>query len=190
MPVLYIIAGPNGAGKTTLAGKLLKQFDVTEFVNADNIAKGLSPFNPASVDIQAGRLMLQRINHLLELKIDFAIETTLSSKMYEKLSERIKREGYSIVLFFVWLEDFHLAQKRVSERVKRGGHNIPPEVIQRRYYRGLENLNRYYLPIVDYWILFDNSNQIPEKLAEGEKGVVRKVYNSDICNKIIHLNNE
>ncbi len=144
MPYLYIIGGPNGAGKTTAAFSLLPAtFEAIEFVNADEIARGISPLNPESVSFQAGRIMLERIRELIAGKTNLAFETTLSGLSYQKLIQTARQSGYKIVLFFVYLSSYKLAKERVNFRVKKGGHNIPPDVIERRYKKGLLNLNSY-----------------------------------------------
>lgn len=133
MKNIYIIAGPNGAGKTTASYTILPEiFNCDEFVNADEIAKGLSPFNPDAVAIQSGRMMLQRINYLLANDKSFALETTLSTKSYASLIKKAKSKGYKITLLFLSLDSIELAINRVSIRVKEGGHNIPTDVIRRR----------------------------------------------------------
>lgn len=131
-----------------------------EFVNADEIAKGLSPFNPESVAIEAGKLMLQRIDFLLSQRETFAIETTLATRSYRSLVERAKAEGYLVILLFFWLPSPEMAEMRVAQRVASGGHNIPKEVIGRRYWLGLQNLFDIFVPIVDKWSLYDNSNSM------------------------------
>ena len=131
--------------------------DCREFVNADEIAKGLSPFKPEKMAIQAGKLMLERIDNLLSQKVSFAIETTLSTRSYKKLVERAKSLGYEVQLLFFWLESPEIACQRVAKRVSEGGHNIPVNVIYRRYKLGLDNLFNIFIPIVDYWSLYDNN---------------------------------
>lgn len=159
-PTLYIIAGCNGAGKTTASMTILPEvLDCIEFVNADEIAKGLSPFQPEEVAIEAGKLMLQRINHLLSINATFAIETTLATKSYRNLINRAKGLGYEIRLLFFWLPSPEMAEHRVAIRVASGGHNIPRDVIYRRYWLGLQNLFNIFVPIVDGWSLYDNSNK-------------------------------
>ena len=160
MPNLFIIAGCNGAGKTTAALSILPEILLCkEFVNADAIAAGLSPFAPESVAIEAGKLMLNRINHLVEMEVDFALETTLSSSGYLNLVERAKQKGYSTTLIFFWLNSPELAIERVSSRVFKGGHNIPVETIRRRYERGIKNFVSLFSNKVDSWLLFDNSDK-------------------------------
>lgn len=155
---LYIIGGPNGAGKTTASYSVLpKILECREFVNADEIARGLSPFNPESVAIEAGRLMLSRIAELLRRNESFSIETTLATRSYFRLIEQAHRQGYDVTLLYFWLRTPEQAIERVAERVSKGGHNIPSNVIRRRYQEGLDNLFRIYMPIVDTWVLVNNS---------------------------------
>ena len=167
---LYIIAGCNGAGKTTASYSVLPYaLHVTEFVNADEIAKGLSPFNPDSMALLAGRLMLQRINELLYAGKTFAVETTLATRSYINLIKEVHRRGYLVHILFFFLEDVSLAKKRVAKRVAMGGHNIPEDVIERRYLSGLHNLFNLFIGEVDTWIIFDNSHQVCQKVASGGK---------------------
>lgn len=156
-PTLYIIAGCNGAGKTTASMSLLPEvLECREFVNADEIAKGLSPFNPEEVAIEAGRLMLRRIDTLLSASQTFAIETTLATKSYRNLVKKAKMLGYRVILLFFWLPSPEMAVERVANRVASGGHNIPDDVVHRRYWAGLKNLFEIFVPIVDLWSLYDN----------------------------------
>jgi predicted ABC-type ATPase len=164
MPDLYIIAGPNGAGKTTLAYTLLPDFlRISEFVNADEIARGLSPFNVDGVKIQAGKLMLQRIDDLLTRKKSFAFETTLASTNYVKLIQRAKLAGYKTHLIFLYLPSATIAKKRVKQRVTMGGHHIPARDIERRFKRGIVNLIDIFLPLVNSAAVY-NSHVIPPSI--------------------------
>ncbi len=164
---LYIIAGCNGAGKTTASFTILPEIlDCKEFVNADEIAKGLSPFQPEKVSFEAGRIMLNRIDRLLAENENFAFETTLSTKSYRNKIIEAKEKGYRVTLLFFWLQNVELAKERVRIRVSEGGHNIEPEVIERRYARGIENLFKIYLPIVDGVLIFDNSDGQHELVAD------------------------
>lgn len=164
---LYIIAGCNGAGKTTASFTILPEIILCkEFVNADEIAKGLSPFQPEKVAFEAGRIMLQRINTLLNEQESFAFETTLATKSYKNTIEEAKQIGYTVTLLFFWLQSVELAKERVKIRVSEGGHDIPPEVIERRYFNGIRNLLNIYLPIVDGALIFDNSHGKHELLAQ------------------------
>lgn len=178
---LYIIAGCNGAGKTTASFTVLPEMlNCREFVNADEIAAGLSPFNPEGVAIQAGRLMIDRIIHLLKEGITFAFETTLSTRSYVKLIQQAQRRGYFVTLIFFSLTTPEQAVKRVAKRVSQGGHNIPLDVIYRRYRAGLSNLFKLYMPIVDYWALYDNSTCPSGKIACGWKGKHVQVENREL----------
>lgn len=165
---IYIIAGCNGAGKTTASFTILPEIlDCKEFVNADEIAKGLSPFQPETVAFEAGRIMLERVEVLLKSNENFAFETTLSTKSYKQKLIRAKENGFKVKLLFFWLPTIEMAVNRVAIRVSEGGHNIPKEVIERRYLRGIENLFKIYLPLCTDWAVFDNSEEIPELIAEG-----------------------
>ena len=167
---IYIISGPNGAGKTTASYTVLpKILQCKEFVNADEIARGLSPFNPESVAIEAGRLMLKRISELLQRNESFSIETTLSTRSYFRLVEKAHSQGYDVTLLFFWLKSPQQAIERVAERVAKGGHDIPKDIIVRRYWEGLDNLFKIYMPIVDTWILVNNSETPRSIVATGGK---------------------
>jgi len=153
---LYIIAGPNGAGKTTTSKRVLPQLlHCKHWVNADEIAAGLSPFDPSSVAFEAGRIMLKRIQQLLSMEETFAIETTLATRSYHKLVEQAHSIGYKVELLFFYLPSPEIAKKRVAHRVRNGGHNIPDEVIERRYHLGLKNLKELFMPIVDKWTIIN-----------------------------------
>ena len=164
---LYIISGCNGAGKTTASFTILPEIlYCREFVNADEIARGLSPFQPEKVSFEAGRIMLKRISELLKEGESFAFETTLSTRSYKNTIIEAKAKGYTVTLLFFWLQSIDLAKERVKIRVKEGGHNIEPYIIERRYKRGIKNLFDIYLPIVDGTLIFDNSEGKYELLAE------------------------
>lgn len=163
---LYIISGCNGAGKTTASYTILPEIiECKEFVNADEIAKGLSPFQPEKVALEAGKIMINRINELLKENESFAFETTLSTRSYRNKILKAKQSGYTITLLFFWLNNVELAKERVKTRVREGGHNIPEKVIERRYFKGIYNLFDIYLPIVDGALIFDNSYGIHEFIA-------------------------
>jgi len=160
MPNFYIIAGPNWAGKTTASYTFLPQvLKCTEFINADEIARGLSPFKPENASFEAGRIMLQQIDKHIGSKVDFAIETTLSTKYYFQLIRKARSKGYKITLLFLWLPSVKTAKERVKKRVSEGGHDIPSEVIKRRYKRGLENFFRIFIDSVDQWIFVNNADK-------------------------------
>ena len=164
---LYIISGCNGAGKTSASFTILPEIiECKEFVNADEIAKGISPFQPEKVAVEAGRIMLRRVNELLDHNESFAFETTLSSRSYRQKVEKAKKHGYNVTLIFLWLENVELAKERVRTRVLEGGHNIESNVIERRYIKGIKNLFDIYLPIVHGAFLFDNSFGVPEIIAQ------------------------
>lgn len=163
----YIIAGCNGAGKTTASFTILPEIlECKEFVNADEIAKGLSPFQPEKVAFEAGRIMLNRIEELFEQDENFAFETTLATKTYKQKIIQAQNKGYNTTLLFFWLQNSDLAKERVKIRVQEGGHNIPKEVIERRYLNGIINLFKIYLPIVDQVLIFDNSEGKHDLIAE------------------------
>jgi predicted ABC-type ATPase len=168
MPNLYIIAGCNGAGKTTASFTVLPEMlNCDEFINADEIARGISPLNPEKAAINAGRLMLGLIDKLVNAHKNFAFETTLSTKSYVKTILNAKQQGFDVTLVFFWLDTVELAIERVKTRVVEGGHNIPENVISRRYYSGLKNLFDLYMPICDYWMIFNNSTTPSQLIAEG-----------------------
>jgi predicted ABC-type ATPase len=191
LPTVYLIADCNGAGKTTASLTLLPEMlECKEFVNADNIAAGISPFQPDKVAIEAGRLMLKRINDLKKIKIDFAIETTLSSRNYISKIKEFQKENYEVILIYFWLNTPLLAIERIKERVKKGGHFIPDEIVTRRYYRGIKNLLQYFIPFCDYWLVFDNSSQNAVMVAEGIKDLEKKIFNDEIWQQINRIYHE
>jgi predicted ABC-type ATPase len=146
MPNPHVIAGCNGAGKTTASYTVLPEMlNCKEFVNADEIANGLSPFQPETVSVEAGRIMLRRIRDLINAGDDFAFETTLSTRSYLPMLKDAKEKGFSIVLFFFWIESIELAKARVKARVMGAGHSISEDVIERHYFRGLKNLPEFIL---------------------------------------------
>jgi predicted ABC-type ATPase len=152
MPHVIVIAGANGAGKSTVAPFLLRDtLGISEFVNADTLAQGLSAFAPEKAARAAGRIMLARIGELAEAKKDFAFETTLSTRSFVPRLQKMRKNGYEFSLFFLWLISSKLAVLRVAERVRQGGHDISEETIKRRYEKGLKNFFRLYQPIADSW---------------------------------------
>lgn len=183
---LYIIAGCNGAGKTTASFTILPEIiKCKEFVNADEIAKGLSPFQPEKVALEAGRLMLGRMNELLRDNQSFAIETTLSSKIYKNKIVKAKEQGYTVTLLFFWLNNIELAKERVKIRVLEGGHDIPSDLIERRYLNGIKNLYNIYLDLVDGTLIFDNSYGKHKLIAQkiGQDDIV--VFDTQKYNQLI-----
>lgn len=155
---LYIIAGCNGAGKTTASFTILVDtLECMEFINADEIAKGLSPFQPEKVAFEAGRIMLNRIKELLHKGVNFSIESTLSTKSYKHLIINAQQKGYKVSILYFWLQSVELAKERVKSRVLEGGHNIEPQIIERRYFRGIKNFLELYIHMADAVLIFDNS---------------------------------
>ena len=162
-----MIGGPNGAGKTTSSYMLMPELvRCYEYINADAIAASLSAFNPDKIAIQAGRLMLARINELAHLNVNFAFETTMASRSFAKFLLKCKEIHYQINLIFVWVSHVELAIQRVRHRVLSGGHNIPVETIKRRYYRSMANFKNLYLPLADSWLFCDNSSLNPIIVAK------------------------
>lgn len=191
MPNLYIISGCNGAGKTTASFTILPEMlNCKEFVNADEIAKGLSPFQPESVSFQAGRIMLERIEELINSGVDFAFETTLTTLSYINTIKLAREKGYSISLLFFWLNDVDLAIERVKIRVSEGGHNIPEETIRRRYFRGTNNLINKFIELSDFWIVIDNSSKPFKFVAEGQGNAQIKIHYEPIWQIIIKQRDE
>ena len=167
MPEIYVVGGCNGSGKTTFALTIFPNIDNIEFVNADIIAAELSPNNPDRVAIRASKIMLQRLKDLAHKKQDFAFETTLAARSFASFLRKCQTEDYQINLIYVWLNSIDLAISRVALRVASGGHNIPEDVIRRRYNRGRRNFLELYSLLADYWIAYDNTK--PEKKAIAEK---------------------
>jgi len=186
-PNLYIIAGPNGAGKTTASFNLLPDvLHCPNFVNADEIARGLSPFAPETVAFQAGRIMLQRIEELLPQRVDFAIETTLATRSYVQLVHRAQKLGYKVHLIYFFLENEEQAIQRVAQRVSNGGHNIPEEDIRRRFKRGIYNLINLYMPICDSALVYNNAHG--EAVLVAKLGLSKgdiQVYEQEMWNQLI-----
>jgi len=170
-PRVLLIAGPNGAGKTTFAKEFLPaEADCPEFVNADLIAAGLSPFRPETAAYRAGRLMLQEIDRLAASGVSFALESTMSGKTYVQRIHGWRARGYTVELFFLSLPSADFAVSRVRQRVREGGHHVPEETVRRRFAAGLNNFERLYRPIVDAWALYDNSGIAPVLLKRGFRG--------------------
>jgi predicted ABC-type ATPase len=188
MANLYVISGCNGAGKTTASYSVLPDMlNCREFVNADEIAKGLSPFQPEKVAIEAGRIMLDRIKELINQDVDFAFETTLAAKSYVQFIKAAQSKGYFVTLIYFWLNSPELAVERVRTRVNSGGHNIPESIIYRRYHAGIENLSKLYTPICDYWLIIDNSEPPSQVIAEGFKTEIIEINDQIIYDQIVRL---
>ena len=171
MPDVFVIGGPNGAGKTTAARGMLPSFvGVSQFVNADEIARGLSGFAPETVAREAGRIMLKRLRVLAAQRLDFAFETTLASRSFVPWLRELQDLGYDVHLIYLWLPTPELAVQRVARRVQAGGHHVPEEIVRRRYERGRENFLTLYAPQVDDWEVYDNSGFEPYLVAFGGRG--------------------
>ena len=186
---ISIISGCNGAGKTTASFTILPEMlKCKEFVNSDEIAKGLSPFNSDSiaVAVEASRIMYKRIKELIASGETFAMETTLATRSGANLIREAQREGYYVTLLYFWLNTPDLAVERVKMRVAAGGHNIPESTIRRRYEAGIHNLFELYIPICDYWMIADNSMSPMEVIAKGFRSDKKEIYNSDIYTKLEH----
>ena len=188
MARLYIISGCNGAGKTTASYTVLPDLlNLHTFVNDDEIADELSPQEPEREMIRASRLMLERVEQLIERDEDFAVETTLATKSLAGMISRAQHKGYMVGIFYFWLKSPELAIKRVAMRVAAGGHNIPTDTIVRRYRQGMENLRRIYLPLCNYWVLIDNSDKRGKWVAEGGLSTATRIYNKRIYNLILNI---
>jgi predicted ABC-type ATPase len=188
---LYIIGGCNGAGKTTASFNILPELlNCKEFVNADEIARGLSPFQPEKVSIEAGRLMLTRIDELILSNQDFSFETTLSTRSFIHTIDRAKSNGYFVTLIFFWLESVELAKDRVKKRVSEGGHHIEEEVIKRRYKLGVKNLFNLYADKVDSLLIFDNSALESDLIAEKKQNTAFNVYQLEKFNTLKFIADE
>jgi predicted ABC-type ATPase len=175
---MYVISGCNGAGKTTASYTILSEMlQCRDFVNSDEIARGISPFDLSHAAIDAGRVMLKRIKSLTDTKEDFAFETTLAVRSYASLIEKTKKKGYEIMLVYFWLKSPDLAVERVQNRVIAGGHSIPENVIRRRYWSGMRNLFNIYIPLSNRWLLINNSETPSSLIAEGSGLKETKIYN-------------
>ncbi len=173
MPNLFVIAGPNGAGKTTYVRDFLPQeMRCREFVNADLIAAGLSPFAPDKAAFEAGRIMLKRLRDLAARREDFAFETTLSGYGYVPFLADLRAAGYRIRLDFLWIPDLDITRNRVRQRVTKGGHDIPDDVQQRRFRVGIRHLAQHYRPLVHEWRLLDNTGNEPHLVAREKDSVL------------------
>lgn len=182
-PEIFVIAGPNGAGKSTGAATILpKHFPTDRFLNADDIAKALA----TDSRIEAGKVMLRRMQELRNRRATFAFETTLAGRSHARFLQGAKKAGYHIHLAYVWLSSVDLAKKRVAVRVQRGGHDIPPTDIERRYSRGIKNLFKLYLPLADRWALCDNSGKKLIVVARGRMGEEPSVYDPQRFGRICH----
>ena len=189
-PYVYVVAGPNGSGKTTFAEEFLPNYvNCPIFINADTIARGLSGFSPDAVSLKAGKLLLEQIDAYSSKKVDFAFETTLSGVAYISRLKDLKKKGYKIRLFFLWIPDVRLSIARVQNRVKMGGHGVSEKVVRRRFHKGIKNFFSLYRSILDSWMLFDNSGDTPRVIAEEESGEI-KIHDQNLYGKIFKLAEE
>lgn len=188
MPKLFIISGCNGAGKTTASYTILPEtFGLRECVNSDEIAMRLSPGKPEAAAIRASRIMRERMNELLDKRADFGVETTLATRSLLNVIEDAKMLGYVITLIYFWLNSPDLAVERVKKRVASGGHNVSEPTIRRRYVQGQVNLLERYIPVVDTWMIFDNSSTPALMIAEGGIGVMTKIHDKNKYNQMLSL---
>ncbi len=185
-PTVVVLAGPNGAGKTTSARTLLAEtLKLMTYVNADVIAQGLSGFDPESMALEAGRIMLQRLHVLAEQRSSFAFETTLAGRAYARWLRSLGEAGYRIHLVYLWLASADLAVARVAERVRSGGHDIPEETIRQRYRRSIDNFFGLYRPLAAYWEVYDNSAPgFPQLIAWGGQAGPPTVLVQGVWNEI------
>jgi predicted ABC-type ATPase len=188
-PTCFIIAGPNGAGKTTFALRYLSEIaGCRNFVNADLIAYGFSPFDSLSAQYEAGRFFLREIYANIEKRVDFAFETTLAGRSHINLIKKLRQDGWQVVLFFLWIPDAAFSKKRVQERVEHGGHDIPDDTIYRRFPRIMHNFVKIYMPICDKVMCYDNSG--PELIPVFEQDVkILRIFNQDVYEKILRQSN-
>lgn len=190
-PTVLVLAGPNGAGKSTVAPFLVRDvFGITDFVNADDIARGLSGFSPEAVAIAAGRIMLRRIDELTAEGKSFAFETTLASRSFAPRLAAMQRLGYAVRLVFLGLPSAELAVERVRRRVREGGHDVPVNTIERRLQRGVRNFLTLYRPIVNHWWIYDSFGLHLVKVAEGFFDGEPTVYDAARWERFVDLGNE
>lgn len=191
-PKILCLAGCNGAGKSTLAPYLLRDtFGLTNYVNADTIAQGLSAFASEKVALEAGRVMLKRLRDLARRRESFAFESTLASRFYASWIQGLKGRGYEFDLFFIWLKSPELAIRRVEERVRLGGHSIEIETIRRRYFRGLKNFVELYQPLANSWTVYDNSSSgSPILVADKQEDAAAQIHDADLWEKICETKNQ
>jgi len=189
-PTCFIIAGPNGAGKTTFALRYLPQIaGCRNFVNADLIAYGISPFDSLSAQYEAGRIFLRQIYANIDKRVDFAFETTLAGRSHINLLKKLRQDGWQIVLFFLWIPDAAFSKSRIRERVKHGGHNIPDDAIYRRFPRVMQNFIKIYIPLCDKVICYDNSRPDPVPVfRQDNKG--KRILNQDIYANILRQSDD
>jgi predicted ABC-type ATPase len=182
-PIIYVLAGPNGAGKTTFARKFLPAAEIVEFLNSDLLAAGLSPLRPEKMASRAARLLLSRWRELLASRQDFGFESTLSGRTYATMLRHAREEGYSIRLCYLWLPDTKLCLRRVRQRVRRGGHDVPEADVRRRFLPSLRNFFTLYLPLADEALLFQADSEPPQIVARWD-GTQAAILKPDIYEDI------
>lgn len=189
-PTCFVIAGPNGAGKTTFALRYLPQIaGCRNFVNADLIAYGFSPFDSLSAQYEAGRFFLRQIHANIDKRVDFAFETTLAGRSQISLLKKLKQNGWRVVLFFLWIPNAAFSKSRVRERVKQGGHNISDDAIYRRFPRIMYNLVNLYIPLCDKVSCYNNSATKPAPVFE-QTPKSKNIVNNEIYDEILRCANE
>ncbi len=189
-PTCFIIAGPNGAGKTTFALRYLPQIaGCRNFVNADLIAYGISPFDSLSAQYEAGRLFLREIYANIDKRVDFAFETTLAGRSQISLLKKLRQDGWQVVLFFLWIPNAAFSKSRIRERVEHGGHNVPDDTIYRRFPRTLHNFIKIYIPLCDKVLCYDNSGPKPVPIFE-QDGKIRRIFIRDLYERILRQSDD
>ena len=189
MPQIIVVGGPNGAGKSTFAyNLLLSEFGISEFVNADTIAKGISANNYEDVAFEAERIMLQRLRQLISEGKDFSFETTLSAKSFIPFLRGAKLTGYKITIIYFWVESSELAIDRIKQRKIEGGHFIAEEIVKRRYKRSINNFRNSYIKLADDWMIFDNTKDEPilvaKKINDDENIYLNDLFDQIMTSKI------
>lgn len=190
-PSIFVIAGPNGAGKTTVAMHVVpKTLGIAQFVNADLIARGISPFAPPSADLDAARVLLRRIRSLIDRCDTFAFETTLASRSYVPLLREAIASGYNVHIVYIWIDSVERALSRIAARVAEGGHDVPAETVRRRYHRSLRHLFDLYMPLATTWSLYDNSGSIVVVIADGGSSRELKVFDASRYERVLASRND
>lgn len=176
-PTIYLFAGSNGAGKSTFARAYLTTGFETppRFLNADELAKGLSPLSPETVALKAGKLLLAEIENCLQRHTSFALESTLSGHAQASILKKAKKLGYQIEIHYLWIPSPLLAIRRIAQRVKKGGHHIPPADVRRRYQRSLENFVKVYAPLANNWRLWNNTSKPPKLILQSKKSTLEQL---------------
>lgn len=184
---MIVFAGPNGAGKTTHAEHILRALGINTFVNADFIAKGLSGRQVETVAFEAGRIMLRRLRQLADEGQDFGFESTLASRSFAPFLAGLRAQGYRVSIYYFWLRSAGLAVKRVRMRVRLGGHDVPVDVIRRRFARSAANLFDLYLALAEEWTVFDNSGSAQSRQIASHNDHQTVVQDKESWNKLLQL---